>query len=101
MINEYSTGEKNENVQMFVNPYGRIDGTEGITKETVSLNETGSKHKLNAIFISLPNSTAADVVVKNMLGKTKTVEFQPGLNPVPVKEIVADPDNPAEIDIFY
>jgi ABC-type oligopeptide transport system substrate-binding subunit len=105
MIPQFSIFGKNEtikhrNVQEHVSPYGRIDGTStGITADDVSQTVSGEKGRITQIYISL--SSSADVKVKSLDDRTVTIEFQSGVNPVPLKEVISDPGNPTQIDIYY
>lgn len=96
----FGTSIKNRNVQQHVSPYGRIDATDtGITAQEVSQAEAGSKHSISQIFISVPGG--GDVKVKNLNDNIVTVKFTEGINPVPMKEVIKDDDNPTQVDIFY
>jgi hypothetical protein len=86
--------------------YTTIDGTStGIKAEDVSLAIAGNKVSIKKIYVGLGSPSKVKITSidtdKDKGAITGTPSFQAGINETPVKEIISDPDNPTEIDIYY
>ncbi len=96
-MQDFQTAKDYAEVQQHVSPYGRIDATAtGITADQV---QSTMKGYIQQIYLSVPGG--GDVKVKSLDDRTVTVKFQDGVNPIPVQEVVQDPDNPTQVDVFY
>ena len=97
MQQDFQTAKNHADVQQHVSPYDRIDASAtGITADEV---QTAMEGYIQQIYISVPGG--GDVKVTSLDNRTTTVKFQDGVNPIPIKAVVQDPDNPTQVDVFY